>query len=221
MSRATASSFASTSRSSGSICRARHDRFGRADRRPSRDTSGTGCASCGRRWPTFSSSFAPSRTSAVNSTDATHRRSTSAPYFSMPSTRADVVAGRLVHRAAVLIDDPARRDDLLVGRMPFGRDRGDEARAEPAAILIAAFEIHVGRPRHAAVFEHRAMRDARLEPDVDDVHLFGERRARALRAREARRQERLDGFGPPHVARRRCESAPPRCARRPGRGSTR
>jgi hypothetical protein len=34
---------------------------------------------------TFSSSFAPSRTSAVYSTDATQRRNTSAPYFSMPS----------------------------------------------------------------------------------------------------------------------------------------
>ena len=112
--------------------------------------------------------------SAVNSTDATQRRKTSAPYVLHAVARGNVVARRFVHRATVFVDDPARRDDALIRRRAVRRDRRDQVAAEPAAILIAAFEIEIGRPMHTTLLEHRAMRDARLEPDVDDVVFFFE-----------------------------------------------
>ena len=47
---------------------------------------------------------------------------------------------------AVFVDDEAVRDDLLE-RRPSARAEADEQRAlEPAAMLIAALEVKIGRP---------------------------------------------------------------------------
>ncbi len=150
--------------------------------------------------------------SAANSTDAAHRRSTSAPYLLHRLVGGDVVAGRLVHRAAVGVDDPAGRDDCLVGRRALDRNAVTRMLRNQPRILVAAFEIRVGRPRHAVALPSTAqVRHARFEPDVDDVELFFERRAAAVRARETLGQKDATSIGPPRVgavlrgsARRRC-----------------
>ena len=69
------------------------------------------------------------------------------------------------------------------------RAEADEQRAlEPAAVLVAAFEVHVGRPGQLGPDrQHRLVARPGVEPDVEDVHLALERRAAARRAREARR----------------------------------
>ena len=48
---------------------------------------------------------------------------------------------------------------------------------EPAAVLVRAFQIHIGRPGHLRIrcsgwVENGKMRGARIEPDVEDVVLF-------------------------------------------------
>ena len=60
-------------------------------------------------------------------------------------------------------------------------------------MLIAAFEVHVGRPRQVvAEGQHRFVARARIEPDVEDVLLALERGAAARRTRQAGRDELLD-----------------------------
>ena len=115
------------------------------------------------------------------------------------STASMSGSARLRHRAALLVVDPAVLDDSLVRRGALDRNAGQERAAEPAAELIAAFEIHVARPRHAVVPEHGEMRHARFEPDVDDILLFFKPRAAAVRTVEARRQIRLDRIDPPRT----------------------
>ena len=45
---------------------------------------------------------------------------------------------------------------------------------EPAAVLVAAFEIDIGRPGQAvAAVEHGEMAGAGIEPDVEDVGFLG------------------------------------------------
>ncbi len=63
-----------------------------------------------------------------------------------------------------------------------------ELRNQPR-ILVAALEHEVRRPRHSLASEHREMRHAGLEPDVDDVLLFLEPSAAARRTREVRQAD--------------------------------
>ena len=61
---------------------------------------------------------------------------------------------------------------------------------EPAAVLIAAFEIHVGRPGKAeALVEDGEVARTGIEPDVENVVLLAEGAAAALGAGVARGQE--------------------------------
>ena len=67
----------------------------------------------------------------------------------MMSCGQDRVAERLRHLLAVFVDDEAVGDDLLERRPP-ARAQADEQRAlEPAAVLVAALEVEVGRPASA------------------------------------------------------------------------
>ena len=61
---------------------------------------------------------------------------------------------------------------------------------EPAAILVAAFQVHVGGPRQFGIVpEHGEMARPGVEPDVEDVVFFAElRRRRILRSRAGRHQ---------------------------------
>ena len=83
----------------------------------------------------------------------------------------------------------------LIERRPAARADADQQRAvEPAAVLVAALEVDVGRP---AVIgsrngQHRLVARARVEPHVEDVGLALEGGAAARRAGEASRHELLE-----------------------------
>ena len=89
----------------------------------------------------------------------------------------------------------------LAERRPSARAEADEQRAlEPAAVLVAAFEVDVGRPGQLGPDrQHRLVARSRIEPHVEDVHLAREGRAAARAAREAGGQELLDGPLVPRV----------------------
>ena len=100
------------------------------------------------------------------------------------------------------------RHDGAVRRVAEERDGGQQRRLEPAAVLVVPLEVHVGgRPavvvartqiRPLALAQDGEMRDARVEPDVEDVRLLGEVRVAA--AVRAGRQEVLGRPREPGVA---------------------
>ena len=57
-----------------------------------------------------------------------------------------------MHGAAVGIEGPAVRDAFFVRSGTFEADAGEERALEPAAELVATFEVHVGGPRQAVFF---------------------------------------------------------------------
>ena len=61
----------------------------------------------------------------------------------------------------------------LAERRAAARAEADEQRAlEPAAMLVAAFEVDVRRPGQLRPHrQHRLVARTRIEPDVEDVHL--------------------------------------------------
>ena len=106
---------------------------------------------------------------------------------------------------AVVVDDEAVGDDLLNGGRA-ARAEADEQRAlEPAAMLVAALEVDVGRPGQLGPGgQHRLVARPGVEPDVEDVALAFERGAAARRAGHALGDELLDrplvpGVGAVHV----------------------
>ncbi len=104
--------------------------------------------------------------------------------------RLDRVAQRLVHRLAFAIQHPAVQQALPIRRTPPQARAHQQRTVEPAAILIATFQIHVGRPRQAkAIVEHRQVAGSRIEPHIQNVGLLGEFRAAAFGARVPRRQQ--------------------------------
>ena len=94
--------------------------------------------------------------------------------------RQDGVAERLRHLPAVDVDQEAVGEHFAE-RRPSARAEADEQRAlEPAAMLIAAFEVHVGRPRQiVAEGQHGLVARPGIEPDVENVALALERSAAA------------------------------------------
>ena len=117
----------------------------------------------------------------------------SAPLSLMISCGSIDVAERLRHLGAVDVDDEAVGDDLLERRRA-ARAEADEQRAlEPAAMLVAALEIDVGRPGQLGPEgQHRLVARPGVEPDVEDVALAFERGAAARRAGHALGDELLD-----------------------------
>ena len=114
----------------------------------------------------------------------------------------------------------------LYGGTPFEHARHQQRRMEPAAVLVGAFEVEVGREarsRRVRAAQHRVVRGARVEPDVERV-------AALLVLRRFGAQEFLGGHA---SARPRCRPsrraspparAAPACAdaarRSPGAGRT-
>ncbi len=83
--------------------------------------------------------------------------------------RRDDVAERLRHLAALLVEHEAVRQHRLE-RRPAARADGFQQRGmEPAAMLVRAFEIEIGRPGQAARLQHEGVGRAAFEPDIDDV----------------------------------------------------
>ena len=93
--------------------------------------------------------------------------------------RVDGVAQRLGHFHALLVHRKAVGQHGLVGRMAARAAAFEQARLEPAAMLVTAFKVKVGeRPciafraheiRPLARGEHEGMRRSAVEPDVQNV----------------------------------------------------
>ena len=149
----------------------------------------------------------------------------------------DGVAHRLRHLPAVARDDEAVRDDGVVGGLAVEGDRREERGLEPAAVLVVPLEVEdvgglrVGVGGGDAVGrrpEDGGVRDARVEPDVEDVLDLLERDALPLRRRAGRRRRRGSSRRPTRrrrrASRRWRRGGRRRASARPGRrrrGSTR
>src|SRR4029078_11335014 len=153
----------------------------------------------------------PTRSSSRKSLIATHSRRISAPLslitscrrilvsndvdifrpaFLDPFLRQDRVAERLRHLPPVDVDqEPVRQH--LPERRPPTRAQTDQQRAlEPAAVLIAASQVDVRRPRQPpAERQPRLVARTRVEPHVEDVALALELGPAARRASQSRRNE--------------------------------
>ena len=65
------------------------------------------------------------------------------------------------------------RQKLFVRRAPERGAACEHGRLEPAAMLVAAFQIQIGRPsQFFALFQHGIMRAARIKPNVHGVGQF-------------------------------------------------
>ena len=105
--------------------------------------------------------------------------------------RVDVVAEALRDLLALGVDGEAVGDDGVVGRAAARRDADQQRRVEPAAVLVAALEVDVGRPRQVrALAEHGRVRRAGVEPDVEDVRLLVELAGRRTSGRRSPRGSR-------------------------------
>ena len=117
--------------------------------------------------------------------------------------RVHAVAERFAHGPALLVQCPASGRNVGVGRAPAQRNRGQQRRVEPAAMLIAAFEVQHFSP--FAVLEGRIRglqlgvalaygkpACAGVKPHVEDVGFLAECRAAAMGAGGVSRQQRGD-----------------------------
>src|SRR5712692_9731594 len=102
----------------------------------------------------------------------------------------DADALRFRHGAALFIESPSIGGALAVRRFALQSDADQQRAMEPAAILIAAFQIHIGGPRQA-VFRRQngEMAGSGVEPDIENVSLFAKFLVAAARALDARADE--------------------------------
>ena len=95
------------------------------------------------------------------------------------------VTARLRHFLAVFVDHEPVGEHGLKGALAGDRQRGQERVLEPAAVLVAAFEVQVGGVAAGfgalglfvvpALAQHRVPRRAGFKPDVEGVFAFGKR----------------------------------------------
>ena len=94
----------------------------------------------------------------------------SAPYCLTTSCGAVVLPERLRHLHAVLVEGEAVGDHRVVGGAAAGAAGLQHRGVEPAAVLVGALEIDVGRPDAVgAVAQREGVGEPRVEPDVEDV----------------------------------------------------
>ena len=113
--------------------------------------------------------------------------------------RRDDVAHRLGHLAAFAVHYETVREQRVIGCAAVDGAGGQERTLEPAAVLVGAFEVEIGR--ETALFgvratHHGEMRDARIEPHVKRVvHLAIVRGLVAEQFARVEREPRFDtGF---------------------------
>ena len=71
------------------------------------------------------------------------------------STGSTSLPQRLRHGAALFVERPAVGRDRAIGRLVARADGAEQGRVEPAAMLVAAFEVQIGGPGQAGfVAEH-------------------------------------------------------------------
>ena len=84
--------------------------------------------------------------------------------------RRDHVAARLGHLVPRRIHGEAVREYATIGRAALDAGRREQRALEPAAVLVGALEIQIRRERQIrALREHRRMRHAGIEPDIEGV----------------------------------------------------
>jgi hypothetical protein len=82
----------------------------------------------------------------------------------------DSVALGFGHLLASLIHGEAVGEDGVIGRSAARSGAFQQRRLEPAAMLIGAFEVEVGRPlRMGPVLQGEGVGGATVEPDIQDV----------------------------------------------------
>src|SRR5437660_864358 len=101
----------------------------------------------------------------------------------------DVTEG-LRHLPSLAVHEEPVGHDALVGRRVARPHRLEQRGLEPAAVLVRALEIELGRPVELGTsLEHGGVAATGVEPHVEDVALFPEALAAALRASRVGRQE--------------------------------
>ncbi|VTR68162.1 hypothetical protein DESC_70002 [Desulfosarcina cetonica] len=110
------------------------------------------------------------------------------------------VAQGFGHLLTLGVDHEPVGQDGLVGGLLASAHGGQKGAVEPAAMLVAALQIEVGRPCQViAVLQYGSLADARIEPDVEDVVLFGKTGVAAVRADRVLGHQFGNRFLEPHV----------------------
>ena len=110
--------------------------------------------------------------------------------------RGDDVAERFRHLAPVLGHREAVGQHRVVGRTPARAARFEQGRVEPAAVLVRALQIEVGRPFQVRPpLQAEGVGGTRIEPHVEDVGYHVPARVVVARPEEAR----LGAVGEPGV----------------------
>ena len=135
----------------------------------------------------------PNRTSSRKSTLATQRRRISAPLCLITSSGGTSFPRDFDIFLPASVTTMPCVTTWWYGARPRVPSAHQHRALEPAAVLVVALEVEVGRPAQFRVDgQHGLVARARVEPDVEDVLLALERRPAARRAREPGRQEVLD-----------------------------
>ena len=156
------------------------------------------------------------RTSSLNSTDATHSRSISAPYCLMIFSGSIDVAERLRHRPAFAIERPAVGSALAIRRaaLAVATPTSSELWNQPRYWSPPSRYRSAGQGSSVRLSEHRQVARSGIEPHVENVVLLARTRCRRTSDTSC-----PAASAPPRFARTRCRPSAPRTARRRGRGS--
>ena len=88
-----------------------------------------------------------------------------------------------MHLLALLVHDPAVAQNGLVRCAALGSHAGQQAGLEPAAELVAALHIHVGREvQLRTLLQNGSMGGTGIEPDIHDIGILGPLGSAALLA---------------------------------------
>ena len=101
--------------------------------------------------------------------DAAHRRRMSAPSVSETFCGAMTLPLDLRHLVALAVDDEAVRQQRLVRRAAVDGAAGQQRRLEPAAMLVGAFQVQVGRVRQVRRGASRAARCQWVVPESNQT----------------------------------------------------
>ena len=85
----------------------------------------------------------------------------------MTSCGAIDVADRLRHLAALDVDEEPVRQDFTIRRVSTRAEPDEQRALEPSAVLVAALEVHVGRP--AELGSHATARPRGCDPESNQT----------------------------------------------------
>ena len=95
-----------------------------------------------------------------------------------------------MHDLAFTVNRPAVGEALFIGSTHTERTYRDKQRAlEPSAVLVAAFDIHIGGPEALVALHSSIVGGTGVKPAVQRVSFLGEVRAAAMGAYEALREK--------------------------------